>query len=94
MAAFAPQWPEPREEKWFFFVADPQTNEVCSPVEHISLVEAEFLSADAVQVTYIANGLAGPRHSTCSTLSGSVHVTCPGCNPAGSGMPAKGSGIA
>lgn len=50
VAAFAPQWPEPREERWFFFVADPGTNEVISPVEHVSLVEAEFLSADAAQV--------------------------------------------
>jgi hypothetical protein len=50
VAAFAPQWPEPREERWFFFVADPGTNEVISPVEHVSLVEAEFLGADAAQV--------------------------------------------
>lgn len=50
MAAFAPHWPEPREEMWFLFVADPQTNEVISPVEHVSLLEAEFLGAEAAQV--------------------------------------------
>ena len=58
MAAFAPQWPEPREERWFFFVADPGTNEVISPVEHVSLVEAEFLGADVAQV----QGFKGTRN--------------------------------
>lgn len=49
VAAFAPHFPEPREEKWFLFVADPLTNEVVSPVAHVSLLEAEYAGAKAAQ---------------------------------------------
>lgn len=50
VAAFAPHFTEPREEKWFLFVADPLTNEVVSPVAHVSLLEAEYAGAQATQV--------------------------------------------
>lgn len=50
VAVFAPHYPLPREEKWFLFVADPLTNEVISAVEHVSLLEAEYLGAQAAKV--------------------------------------------
>lgn len=51
---FAPHFPLPREEKWFLFVGDPLTNEVISPVEHVSLLEAEYLGAQAAMVIEFA----------------------------------------
>ena len=52
MAVFAPHFPLPREEKWFLFVADPLTNEIISGIEHVSLIEAEYLGAQAAQVRF------------------------------------------
>ena len=99
MAAFAPQWPEPREERWFFFVADPGTNEVISPVEHVSLVEAEFLSADAAQVICATSSLSCAQlfpHHQCSSRqtivpvhSSSASSSCPHGPPTGAAQALK-----
>lgn len=51
VAVFAPHYPHPREEKWFFFVGDPSSNDLLSAPVHVSLLEAEYHAAQASKVS-------------------------------------------
>ena len=63
MLAFAPHYPLPREEMWFFVLADPADNGVLG-ITRVSLLEAEFIQAQqeeaaAPALTAAADGADG-----------------------------------
>mmetsp|Transcript_12528 Transcript_12528/g.37597 ORF Transcript_12528/g.37597 Transcript_12528/m.37597 type:complete len:727 (-) Transcript_12528:1258-3438(-) len=59
VAVFAPHYPHPREEKWFFFVGDPASGDLLSAPAHVSLLEAEYRGAEASRKAQQADTSAG-----------------------------------
>ncbi|PSC67006.1 dnaJ ERDJ2A, partial [Micractinium conductrix] len=75
--AYAPRFPAPKEESWYFLVADPATNAA------LAITKQNLLQAEAIGARYAANWSA--KHNTPAVAAVGSNGSAPGGGKSGGG---------